>query len=141
MALQLRKKASNGPSPRPSRRERENRLPLRGESNALGSSQAHGRFERCFPLTPSLSLRERENHPPRFRQSRAPRLVAARDAVFPLPEGEGQGEGEGDAANQNGRTKVAARAVARVANSRLPSSGDKNSIPPRNLGYGLRADS
>src|SRR6266581_5304668 len=106
MALQLRKKASNGPSPRPSRRERENRLPLRGESNALGSSQAHGRFERCFPLTPALSLGERENHTPRFRQSRAPRLLATRDAVFPLPEGEGQGEGERDVTNKNGRLPI-----------------------------------
>ena len=70
--------------------ERENRSPLRGESNALGgagasalnrgahgscvvefigSSQAHLCFERGFPLTPALSLGERENRPPRFRQS------------------------------------------------------------------------
>src|SRR6266849_4023253 len=53
-----------------------------------GRSQAHRCFARCFPLTPALSLGERENRPPRFRQSRAPRLVAARDALFPLPEGE-----------------------------------------------------
>ena len=51
----------------------------------------------------------RENRPPRLRQSRAPRLVAARDAVFPLPAGDSgsaqrQGEGERDAANRNGRT-------------------------------------
>ncbi len=99
-------------------RERENRPPLRGGSNALGragvsalnrgalsasvvellgSSQAHWCCERCFPLTPALSLGERENRAPRFRQSGAPRLVAARDAVFPLPAGEGQGEGERDA--------------------------------------------
>src|SRR6266568_9388861 len=38
---------------------------------------------------------ERENYTLRLRQSGAPRLVAARDAVFPLPAGEGQGEGEG----------------------------------------------
>src|SRR5437899_12894922 len=58
----------------------------------------------------------RENHPPRFCQSRTPRLVAARDAVFPLPEGEGKGEGERDAANQNGRTNFAgsARAAPRL---------------------------
>ena len=51
----------------------------------------------------------RENRPPRLPQSRAPRLVAARDAVFPLPAGDSgsaqrQGEGERDAANRNGRT-------------------------------------
>src|SRR5207245_11677915 len=50
-------------------------------------SQAHRCFERCFPLTPALSLGERGNRPPPFRQSRAPRLVAAREAVFPLPAG------------------------------------------------------
>src|SRR6266481_6233485 len=55
--------------------------------------------------TPALSLGERENRSTRFRQSRAPRLVAARDAVFPLPEG--KGEGEPDVANQNGRTNLA----------------------------------
>jgi hypothetical protein len=48
---------------------------------------------------PSLSLGERDNRPPRLRHSRAPGLVAARDAVFPLPAGEGQGEGERAAAN------------------------------------------
>src|SRR6266568_4851234 len=65
------------------------------------SRQARWCFARCFPLTPALSLGERENRSTRFRQSRAPRLVAARDAVFPLPEG------ERDAANQNGRTNFA----------------------------------
>src|SRR5437899_13062364 len=86
--------------------EREDRAPLSGESNGLGragvsvlnrgahgagvvefigSSQAHWFFERCFPLTPALG--ERENRPLPFRQSGAPRLAAARDAVFPLPAG------------------------------------------------------
>ncbi len=73
----------------------------------IDSSQAHWCFERCFPLTPALSLGERENRPPRIRQSRAPRLVTARDALFPLPAGEGQGEGERDEANRNGRTNFA----------------------------------
>jgi hypothetical protein len=69
--------------------------------------QAHRCFERYFPPHPGpLPLsREGENRPPRFRQSRASRLVAARDAVSPLPEGEGQGEGEREAANQNCRTE------------------------------------
>src|SRR5467141_1022518 len=66
------------------------------------SRQSHWCFKRCFPLPPALSFGERENRPPRLRQSRAPRLVAAREAVFPRPAGEGQGEGERDAANQNG---------------------------------------
>ncbi|SRR5713226_5255179 len=38
----------------------------------------------CFPLTPARSLGERENRARRFRQSRAPRLVATRGAVFAL---------------------------------------------------------
>src|SRR6266852_8645152 len=50
----------------------------RGALRTTGvSSQAHWCFERCFPLTPALSLGERENHSPRLRQSRAPRLVVA----------------------------------------------------------------
>jgi len=73
----------------------------------IRSSQAHWCLERCFPLTPALSLGERERGSTRFRQSRAPRLVAARDALFPLPKGEGKGEGERDAANRNGQTIIA----------------------------------
>src|SRR6266852_2741998 len=73
-------------------------------------------FRALLPPHPALSLGERENRPPRFRQSRAPRLVAARGAVFPLPAGEGQGEGERDASIQNTRTNSAssARAVPRA---------------------------
>src|SRR6266852_375493 len=52
-------------------------------------------------------LGERENRPPHFGQSSAPRLVAARDTVCPLPQGEGYGEGERDAANQHGRRNFA----------------------------------
>src|SRR5438309_1784308 len=72
--------------------ERENRPPLGGESNALrrggvsalnrgphgafvvvsvGSSQVHWCFENCFPLTPALSLGERENRPPLGGESNA----------------------------------------------------------------------
>jgi hypothetical protein len=57
----------------------------------------HPGTARCYCL-----VGERENRPPRLRQSRAPRLLPARDGVFPLPAGEGKGEGERDAANQNG---------------------------------------
>ncbi len=89
----------------------------------------------------NLSLGERENRSTRFRQSRAPRVVAARDTVFPLPEGEGKGEGEPDVANQNGRrnlastTRLAPRAGGLCypkVNFRLPSNNDWRK-PPRAL--------
>jgi hypothetical protein len=50
-----------------------------------------------FPLTPTLSLREKENKFSRNWLFDARRLAPARQTTFPLPEGEGQGEGEGDA--------------------------------------------
>ena len=77
------------------------------EARAVASALV---FRAFFPPHPALSLGERENRTPRFRQFRAPRLVATRGAGFPLPAGEGEGEGEGDAANQNGRTTFAGAA-------------------------------
>ena len=70
----------------------------------------------AFPLTPALSLRERENLPPprvnsdaqwfscflRIErpdgggETQAHGITSARRSLFPLPEGEGQGEGEED---------------------------------------------
>src|SRR6266566_729272 len=47
-----------------------------------------------FPLTPALSLREREHHRQRIRQSQPLGVVTTRSLVLPLPEGEGRGEGE-----------------------------------------------
>ena len=73
-----------------------------------------------------------ENRPPRFRQSRAPGLVAARDALFPLPEGEGKGEGESDVANQNGRTNLASsiRLAPRAGGLCYPNTNFR--LPSRN---------
>src|SRR6266849_6002524 len=74
------------------------------------SSRVHRQFASALvcgaflPPHPSPLPEERENRTPRLPQSRAAGLVAARDAVFPLPAGEGQGEGERDVANQSGRT-------------------------------------
>src|SRR6266849_8785529 len=70
------------------------------EGRAVANAQV---FRACLPPPPALSLGERERGSTRFRQSRARRLVAARDALFPLPKGEGKGEGERDAANRSGR--------------------------------------
>jgi len=47
-----------------------------------------------FPLTPALSLGERENPALCFREPDGSGLAPARPTMFPLPEGEGQGEGE-----------------------------------------------
>jgi hypothetical protein len=53
-----------------------------------------------FPLTPALSLGERENPFPSFGETGRGNLQSAAEikksaeSLFPLPEGEGQGEGE-----------------------------------------------
>src|SRR5438445_4639977 len=77
-----------------------------GGVEALSMDLVHGSVATFPPHAGPLPW-GRENRPPRFRQSKAPRLVAARGAVFPLPAGEGQGEGERDPANPNGRTNFA----------------------------------
>src|SRR2546425_7419286 len=57
--------------------------------------------ESGFPLTPTLSLGERENRPPSLGHTRdgvyqaSARYTHAWRLLFPLPEGEGQGEGKG----------------------------------------------
>src|SRR2546427_1796141 len=48
-----------------------------------------------FPLTPALSLWEREPLGAICRTEAALRLESDRPAVLPLPQGEGRGEGEG----------------------------------------------
>src|SRR5882724_5589336 len=51
-------------------------------------------FQGPFPLTPALSLRERENQGPRCNNSKRLGLSNALPMMLPLPEGEGRGEGE-----------------------------------------------
>src|SRR5207244_13115459 len=51
-------------------------------------------FQGPFPLTPALSLRERENQGPRCNNSKGFGLSNALPTMLPLPEGEGRGEGE-----------------------------------------------
>ncbi len=55
---------------------------------------AVGAFRVPFPLTPTLSLGERENYFPRSARTGISRRDLLRDPVRPLPEGEGRGEGE-----------------------------------------------
>src|SRR3989442_9169586 len=47
-----------------------------------------------FPLTPALSLREREHRRQNIRKPEPLAVVGTRPLVLPLPEGEGRGEGE-----------------------------------------------
>jgi hypothetical protein len=49
-----------------------------------------------FPLTLTLSPRERESPFPRCKPFDSARLIERRARVLPLPEGEGWGEGKGD---------------------------------------------
>ncbi len=58
------------------------------DSQVLGSP--HG----PFPLTLTLSLRERGQRSPTFGDSRRDRLAEALANTLPLPKGEGWGEGE-----------------------------------------------
>jgi hypothetical protein len=50
----------------------------------------------AFPLTPALSLRERESRRPSFTQTGRFSLFKRRDRFLPLPEGEAWGEGKGN---------------------------------------------
>src|ERR1019366_381199 len=48
----------------------------------------------AFPLTPALSLRERENAGQRVAETGTSEIVERLPSVLPLPKGEGWGEGE-----------------------------------------------
>ena len=56
-----------------------------------------------FPLTPALSLGEREPRRPSLGQTCVVRIADALALIHPLPEGEGRGEGEGDRRLGNSR--------------------------------------
>ena len=47
-----------------------------------------------FPLTPALSLGEREQRTPRCDNSRIAGKLDTRRTILPFPKGEGRGEGE-----------------------------------------------
>ena len=53
----------------------------------------------AFPLTPALSLREREKRSQRIEHPSALENLATRTPSLPLPEGECRGEGEGNVMN------------------------------------------
>src|SRR5437899_1377311 len=63
-------------------------------SGANCKTSAVGNFHDPFPLTPALSLRERENQGPRCNNFKLLAFSNALPTLLPLPEGEGWGEGE-----------------------------------------------
>src|SRR5713101_7231777 len=63
-------------------------------SGAHWKTPAVCNFQSAFPLTPALSLREREYQGPRCNNSKRFGLSNAPPTMLPLPEGEGRGEGE-----------------------------------------------
>jgi hypothetical protein len=88
-------------SVRPLKR-RERRAPKpRGTNVSQADLGASGMAGATFPLTPALSLGERENVAPSQGMSRGwiraerPQATRGVQSLFPLPAGEGQGEGEG----------------------------------------------
>ena len=75
-------------------------LTRRWNPRSFRANCAAGRTDALFPLTPALSLRERERCVPHPAQTEALRFIVSRDAILPLPKGEGWGEGEETARNR-----------------------------------------
>jgi hypothetical protein len=96
-----------------------------------------GRGEASFPLTPALSLGERENHWPRCDESR-------REGIFrderqhPLPEGEGRVRGDRAHAvsTVSGDLSQAAEYRAQPALQSVGGSSDR--VAPEGGGYGSK---
>ena len=68
----------------------------RTAAKRIGYQRRSGRKGGRFPLTPALSLGERENRALRRENSESARPTEALAVVPPLPKGEGRSEGEGD---------------------------------------------
>ncbi len=87
MEVTLRARCSRRPASTLRWRSGSKSLTPRNSSSASRPNSNSSRPDRLRAGARGSSLRDGSRH--------SPRLVAARDAVFPLPAGEGQGEGEG----------------------------------------------
>src|ERR1035437_9312404 len=65
-----------------------------GPTRPFRSSGTRNSLDVVFPLTPALSLREREKPRQRVGQTGASSIFERRAAMLPLPKGEGRGERE-----------------------------------------------
>ena len=83
------------------------------ETRPLAELEASGRWKAPFPLTLTLSPRERESWWHALEQTNGLGFNKARQSVLPLPQGKGWGEGEGAESNLNA-PKSTARPAARL---------------------------
>jgi len=79
-----------------------------------------------YPLTPALSLGERENRRLRIGETGVDRLVEGLDGIPPLPKGEGWGEGKEDCLQpyDKGNTQTLLRSKLIVRHLLLPGHVD-----------------
>ncbi len=91
-------------------------------SNSVSASaNGHSGTDASFPLTPALSLGEREDLCPCDGMVGRSGFTRRRSSILPLPAGEGRGEGEGDAR--------VARALRKIPRSACTPK------PTRNMGH------
>src|SRR3989442_6374796 len=73
---------------------RAERWPSACTLHAFLQFRPHGKSDTLFPLTPTLSLGERERRCARVRRLRGPWFIERWEMALSLPKGEGWGEGE-----------------------------------------------
>ena len=107
---------------------------VRSERGELGREfLSSGDSNAAFPLTPALSLGERENHFPRGDISKCPGFTRRRGARLPLSKGEGWGEGEG-ISETGGR--LSSVSIVRNPYSK-PSAGNNNGVSDLGLPFSI----
>src|ERR1019366_1711280 len=91
-------------------------------------AQRFSTTDALVPLTPTLSLGEREAGRQRFRHAGTPGNVLSPASLLPLPEGEGGGEGEDDA--RPPATSDISQLSCRYTSPCLCSAGQAVESPP-----------